>query len=140
MSKKLWLGFIAVFVTAEILNYVIMDLILGPSFGSLKSLWREDMMSKMWIYHVITLVGAFFFTYIFSKGYEGKGIMEGVRYGLYIGIWMSIGAAYGTYAMIAIPYYLTLEWFLLGVLDYIIMGIVVALVYGTKKKVAEVKS
>lgn len=140
MSKKLWLGFVAVFVTAEILNYVIMDLILGPSFGSLKSLWREDMMSKVWIYHVITLVGAFFFTYIFSKGYEGKGIMEGVRYGLYIGIWMSIGAAYGTYAMIAIPYYLTLEWFLLGVLDYIIMGIVVALVYGTKKKVAEVKS
>jgi hypothetical protein len=140
MSKKLWLGFVAVFVTAEILNYVIMDLILGPSFGSLKSLWREDMMSKMWIYHVIMLVGAFFFTYIFSKGYEGKGIMEGVRYGLYIGIWMSIGAAYGTYAMIAIPYYLTLEWFLLGVLDYIIMGIVVALVYGTKKKVAEVKS
>jgi hypothetical protein len=140
MSKKLWLGFIAVFVTAEILNFVIMGLILGPSFDSLKSLWREDMMSKMWIYHVIMLVGAFFFTYIFSKGYEGKGIMEGVRYGLYIGIWMSIGAAYGTYAMIAIPYYLTLEWFLLGVLDYIIMGIVVALVYGTKKKVAEVKS
>jgi hypothetical protein len=139
MSKKLWLGFIAVFVTAEILNYVIMDLILGPSFGSLKSLWREDMMSKLWIFHVITLVGAFFFTYIFSKGYEGKGIMEGVRYGLYIGIWMSIGEAYGTYAMIAIPYYLTLEWFLLGVLGYIIMGIIVALVYG-KKKVAEVKS
>jgi xanthosine utilization system XapX-like protein len=30
------------------------------------------------------------------------------------------------------PYGLTLEWFLLGVVAYIVMGIVAALVYGKK--------
>ena len=82
---------------------------------------------------VISLVGSFFFTLIFSKGYEGKGIAEGMRYGLYTGIWLSIGMAYGTYGMVAVPYGLTLEWFVLGVLSYIVMGIVASLVYGKKR-------
>ena len=132
MNKKLWLGFVAVFVTTEILNFLVNGLILGSTFQSLQNIFRQDMMSKMWIYHVIMVVGSFFFVFIFSKGYEGKGIGEGVRYGLYIGIWMSIGMSYGTYAMIAIPYSLALQWFIYGVITYVIMGVVLSLVYGKK--------
>jgi hypothetical protein len=44
-----------------------------------------------------------------------------------------MGMAYGTYAMIAIPYALALKWFLFGIVQYVIMGIVVAMVYGKKK-------
>ena len=94
------------------------------------------MQSKMWIYYIIMLVGSFFFSFIFSKGYEGKGIIEGVRYGLYIGIWMSIGMAYGTYAMIDIPYSLALQWFIYGVTEYVIYGILLALVFGKKQPAA----
>jgi len=131
MNKKFWMAFIAVFITAEVLDFVLYSLVLGSAFSSLP-VWRADMRSLQWIYVVITLVGSFFFTFIFSKGYEGKGIAEGIRYGLYIGIWLSIGMAYGTYAMVNIPYGMTLEWFLLGVLTYIVMGIVASLVYGKK--------
>jgi hypothetical protein len=86
----------------------------------------------MWIYSVISLVSAFFFSFIFSKGYEGKGIVEGARYGLYIGIWMSIGMAYGTYGMIAIPYTMALQWFIYGVVGYVAYGIILALIFGKK--------
>ena len=136
MSKKVWMGFIAVFITMEILSIVVHGLILGATYEANKALWRADMNSMMWIYHVLTLVGSFFFTFIFSKGYEGKGVMEGVRYGTYIGIWMSIGMAYGTYAMIPIPYSLALQWFIYGVIQYIIAGVVLAQVYGMKSKEA----
>ena len=131
MTKKFWMAFIAVFVTAVILNMIIYGLALGSAFSSLP-VWRADMKDLQWIYMVIALVGSFFFTLIFSKGYEGKGIAEGIRYGLYTGIWLSIGMAYGTYGMVAVPYGLTLEWFILGVLSYIVMGIVASLVYGKK--------
>jgi hypothetical protein len=47
---------------------------------------------------------------------------------------MSIGMAYGTYAMIDIPYSLALQWFIYGVISYIIYGIVLALVFGSKAK------
>lgn len=136
MTKKFWMAFVAVFVAAEILSYIVYGLILGPPFKAVQNVWRADADSLMWIYPVITLVGSFFFTFIFTKGYEGKGIMEGIRYGLYIGIWLSIGMAYGTYAMVAIPYGLTLEWFLLGIASNVVLGIVVSLVYGSKSKPA----
>jgi hypothetical protein len=136
MNKKGWLGFAAAFVTFEILDLVVNYLILGSTYASLK-VWRPDMNSKMWIFHLVTLIGSFFFAFIFSKGYEGKGIWEGVRYGTYIGIWLSVGKAYATYAMIAIPYSLALQWFIYGLIEYIIAGIVLALVFGPKPKEAE---
>jgi len=137
MNKKFWMSFIAVFITMEILDFVVHGLILAPTYQAHQALFRPDMNSKMWIYHVISLVGSFFFTFIFSKGYEGKGFMEGVRYGTYIGIWMSIGMAYGTYGMIAIPYSLALQWFIYGIIEYIIAGVVLAMVYGMKAKEPE---
>jgi hypothetical protein len=136
MNKKLLFGVIAVFVTIEVLDFLVHGVLLKSTYESLSTLWRPDMTSKMWIIHLVTLIGSFFFVYIFSKGYENKGVGEGLRYGLYIGIWMSVGMAYGTYSMIAIPYSLALQWFLYGVVEYIIAGAVLAMVYGMKPKEA----
>jgi hypothetical protein len=132
MNKKVWLGFIAAFVTIEVLEMLVNYVILSSAYQSSAQVWRPDMMSKSWIIHVVIFIGAFFFAFIFSKGYENKGIMEGVRYGIYIGIWLSVGKAYGTYFMIAIPYSLALQWFIYGVLEYVIAGAVLALVFKPK--------
>jgi len=135
MNKKFWLGFVVVFVVLEILMFVVDGLLLAKAYSSV-TIWRSDMASKMWLYHVINLVGAFFFTLVFSKGFENKGILEGVRYGLYIGVWMSVGMAYGTYASVAIPHSLAIQWFIYGVIEYIITGAVLSLVYKEKPKEA----
>jgi hypothetical protein len=131
MKKKMWLGFIVVFIVFEILDYLLYTVILGSTMAEVK-VFRADMQRLWWVYPVITLIGSFFFSFIFSKGYEGKGIAEGIRYGTYIGIWMSVGMAYGTYAMIDIPYKLALQWFIYGIIEYIIGGIVLALVFKSK--------
>jgi hypothetical protein len=138
MNKKFWTGFVVVFVAMEIMMFLIHGLILGLAYQATKSVWRPDMMSLMWIYHVLAVIGAFFFTFVFSKGYEGKGVMEGVRYGLYIGIWMSSGMAYGSYAMINIPYSLALQWFIYGIIEYVIYGVLLAYVYGKQATVTPV--
>ena len=133
MNKKVWIGFIAVFLTLEVLDFLFHGVLLASTYSSL-TIWRADMASKMWIIHLVTLIGSFFFAFIFSKGFENKGIGEGVRYGFYIGIWMGVGMAYGTYAMIAIPYSLALEWFCISVVEYIAAGVVLASVFGSKPK------
>ena len=137
MNKKVWLGFIATFITLQVLEIVVNYVILNSAYQSVKEVWRADMMSKTWIFSLILLIGSFFFTFIFSKGFENKGIVEGVRYGIYIGIWMSVGKAYGTYAMIAIPYSLALQWFIYGVLEYVIAGVVLSFIFGQKAKKPE---
>lgn len=44
----------------------------------------EEIQSKMWVGYLMDLVRSFFFTFLFVKGYENKGIMEGVRFGIYV--------------------------------------------------------
>ena len=134
MNKKVWIGFVAVFVTLEVLDFLIHGVILAPTYASLQSLWRPNMNDLMWVMHIVSIIGSFFFAFIFSKGYEGKGLTEGLRYGLYIGLWMSTGFAYGTYAMIAIPYSLALQWFLYGIVEYVIAGGVLAMVFASGAK------
>ncbi len=134
--KKVLLSTLAVFIAMEVCDFVIHGVILKSAYEATASLWRPDMQSMMWLYYIIGIVGSFFFSFIFSKGYEGKGIVEGVRYGLYIGIWMSIGMAYGTYGMIAIPYYMALQWFVYGIIEYVLFGIIAALVFGKKQEAA----
>jgi len=134
--KKVLIGAVAVFVATSIMDYLIHGLMLQSAYEATKSIWREDMNSKMWIFNLIALIGSFFFSFIFSKGYEGKGIAEGARYGLYIGIWMSVGMAYGTYGMVAIPYAMALQWFIYGVVEYVVCGVILALVFGKKETAA----
>ncbi|MGD1046579.1 MAG: hypothetical protein ABR936_14830 [Bacteroidota bacterium] len=131
--KKVLIGFVVTFILLEVLDILVHGVILMNAYQATQSVWRPDMMQKMWILHIVKIVVAFLVAFIFSKGYEGKGIIEGLRYGLYVGVLMSIGMAYGTYAMIAIPYSLALQWFIYGVIEYTIVGIALALVFGKKE-------
>jgi len=98
--KKVLIGFVVVFIILEVLDIIIHGIILGPVYAATQNIWRPDMMQQMWILHIVKIVVAFFFTLIFSKGYEGKGLLEGVRYGTYVGLMLSIGMSCGTYAII----------------------------------------
>jgi len=128
--KKVLIGFLAVFIILEVLDMLIHGVLLASAYQAIPNVWRPDMMQKMWVLHIVKLDVAFFFSLIFSKGYEGKGIMEGVRYGIYAGLLLSIPFAYGSYATYAIPYHLALQWFLGAFAEYLIAGIVLALIFG----------
>ena len=136
MNKKLWIGFIVIFIAMAVLNMIIHGFILSSTYQTdeVSKIMRpeSEMNSMMWIYYVVYIIQAFFFTFVFSKGYEGKGIMEGVRYGLYMGLLMATPMAYASYAMYPMPYSLALQWFIYGIIQYIILGVIIALVYKNK--------
>ena len=134
--KKILIGFVAVFVTLEVLDAIIHGGILMGTYAAMQHTWRPDMMNKLWILHFVKIVTAFFFALIFSKGYENKGIMEGVRYGFYVGMIVSSGFAFGSYASFPVHYQLALQWFFYSLVEYIIAGVVIALIFGQKKEAA----
>jgi hypothetical protein len=92
----MWSGFVAVFISLEVLMFLVDSVLLRGTYESIKGVWRDDMMSKMWIFHPVNISTSFFLSFIYSKGCENKGIMEGIRYGFYIGLWMIIPAAFAT--------------------------------------------
>lgn len=130
--KRYILASIVVFVVYEITNWIVHSLILSGVYQRLQSLWRPDMMDKMWIMYVTAFIFSFLFVYIFTKGYEGKGVAEGFRYGLYIGLLMNIVGMFNQYAVYPVPLNLTIQWFIYGMIQFIIIGIVTALIYRPK--------
>ena len=128
-KKRFLLASIAVFVVFEILDWIIHSKILSRTYMNLQHLWRPDMMDKMWIMYITAFIFSFLFVYIFTKGYEGKGVAEGIRYGLIIGLLMLVVGMFNQYAVYPIPLNLTIQWFIYGLIQFIIVGIVAALIY-----------
>ncbi len=132
MNRKLLLGFVAVFVLAFLLDYLVNNFLMMKEYMETAQLWRPQAEMKLGVIVVVQLIFAFFFTFVFSKGYEGKGVMEGLRYGFYLSLLMNVPGAYMTYATMPVPYMLALKWFLYGTVQYMIYGAVLALIYGGK--------
>lgn len=139
MSKKLWLGVVIVFVLLAVCDIIVNMLLLSSAYAATANLWRPTAEMKIWLFYVVYLVIAFFFTLIFSKGYEGKGVVEGLRYGFYVGMMMAVPLAYGTYATMPIPHSMALQWLVSGLVEYLLCGMALALVYGRQAAVAPVK-
>ncbi len=133
-TKKFLLASLAVFITLYLLDFVIHSLLLGSVYESMQEVWRPDMMDKMWIMILTGIIFSLLFVYIFSKGYEGKGIVEGAKYGLIIGLVVYLVGSYNQYVVYPLPYSLVVKWFIYGTIELIIAGIVLALVYKPKEE------
>ncbi len=130
--KRYVLAGIAVFATFQVCDMIIHGQILMQTYASLPSLWRPDMMSLMWVMLITGVVLSFLFVYVFVKGYEARGILEGVRYGLIIGIMMNGVGAFNQYVIYPVPFSLAIQWFAYGMIEFIIAGVVAAAIYRPK--------
>src|SRR6185503_12347314 len=111
MHKKVIPGFIVVYIVMSALNFLIHNVMLKPTYMTLiqTGMMRPESDGMVWIYFVTALIVSFFFVLIFSKGYEGKGAGEGIRFGLYVGLLMATPFAYDSYASYPLPYALALQ-------------------------------
>ncbi len=134
--KKFWLAAAAVFVVFYGTDIIIHAGILSDKYrplydsGVLRS--AESMADYAWIMIVTHLVFSFFFTFIFVRGREGKGIAEGIRYGIYIGFFWGYVSSFNNFVVYPIPYVLTWYWIILGFIQMILMGILTSLIYKPK--------
>lgn len=139
-TKKPAVASICVFIAFQIMDFIIHGIVLSADYQLLGYLWRPDMMSKMWIMALSSLVMSVLFVYIFLKGYENKGIMEGVRFGIVAGLFMNVAGVFSQYAIYPIPFGLALKWFFYCMMEFMVAGIVVSLVYRPRKNKKQVPS
>lgn len=137
--KKFLIAFLLVFVAYLATNMLIHTVILGDTYMKPEvqdSMRPEEEMGKyFWVRVVTMLVFSFFFTYIFAKGYEGKGLMEGVRYGIVMALFFFFVGSFDQFVTYPIPYFLVWYWIIAGFVQSVLMGIIAALVYKPKPAV-----
>ena len=127
--KRFWVASLVTFVVVQAMDFVINEVFMKSANESLKSLWRPDMMSRMWVMYLVGVLVALLFTFIFIKGREGKGISEGVRYGIIIWLFVSVPMSVSMWVLLPIPHIIIIRWMLFGLLEMLIAGILVAVIY-----------
>jgi|OpeIllAssembly_1097287.scaffolds.fasta_scaffold871856_1 hypothetical protein len=129
MTRRILIGFLAVFLATQTFEGLVNFYVLDPLYSQSSGIWRPIPEVKFWMLPFTGMFFSFFFTFIFSKGYEQRGLGEGIRYGFYVALMVALPHAYATYALMQVPYSLALQWFLYGTLEYVCAGVILAIVF-----------
>lgn len=134
--KRLLWAALAAFVLLQLSDFIIHGIMLEGFYQDLSAqgVFRSEaeMRGYFWVEILMTALFSFLFTFIFVKGYEGKGILEGVRYGIVIGFFWNYVNAYGAFVILPISYSLVWYWIIGGFVQVILAGILVSLIYKPK--------
>ena len=128
--KRFVIGCVVTWVVVQALGFLIHTVFLGETYGSMAEVWRPEaeMMAKTWVMFLTSMLWTVLFCYIFTRGYENKGVMEGVRYGFLIGLfWLPV--AYENHVIFPIPISLAHVWAITTIATCMIYGAVFAAIY-----------
>ena len=139
LNVKQWaIATVAVFVAMAVIQFAVHGVLLAGWYAEFPTYWRtqEDMMSKMHWMYVGYLAFAGLFSYIYTRGYEGKaGMGEGMRYGLLIGALVGIPKMFIDHAVFFYPGRIILSWGAGMVVMCGILGVIVGMIYkGSQQK------
>ena len=131
--KRFVLATLAVFVVYEAIDLLVHMVILGKTYQAMR-IWRPDMEQKMWIIYLAVLIFSAVFVYVYSKGYEGKGLIEGLRFGVITWALIKLPGILSQYVIYPVPYKLALKWLGFALIQMAVIGIIVSLIYKPNKK------
>jgi len=126
--KKTILAVLAVFVSWQILDFLIHGVILSSTYQATASLWRPEAEMMMGLMMFVSLVSALCFVLVYDWFFKEKNMMTGLKYGLIFGIGVGISMGYGTYSVQPIMYLTALGWFLGTIVEGAIAGLVTGLI------------
>ena len=119
-------GWVVIFAT----DFLIHHLWLGPVYEATKPLWRpeEEMHTRIcWMFFAQFLIVAPF-VIVWAKGFAGRTIGTAVIFGLLMGVFQQTWAMI-LFVVLPMPGELAVKWFIGGLAQAVLLGIVTSLVY-----------
>mgnify|MGYP006969397903 CR=1 FL=1 len=134
--KSLLISFVVVFILVSATDFLIHGVWLSSLYGATNELWRpeEEMTSGAYMgwLHAGHALAALAFTTLWAAGFAGKAKLTcGIKYGLFMALF-SQSYTLITYAVQPMPLELIWKWMISGILQGMLLGAVVSLVYKPK--------
>lgn len=109
--------------------------LLVDEYAAFANLWRspEDMKALFGSTVFFNVALSAILTILYSRGHEGKGVDEGVRFGVYVGLLMGILSAMA-YLWLPISTSLATLWFVDGLVFSLLAGVILSLTYADEPK------
>jgi hypothetical protein len=133
-TKRYVIGSLVVFLFIFVFEFIFHGMVLHDIYAQLPNLLRPQTEANGLLHWMVFayLLRACLFSYIFIKGYENKGIMEGVRYGLVIALAFGVSSSLIQYVVQPWPGNLILAWIVGYLVEMIIAGVILAAIYKPK--------
>lgn len=134
MNIKRWLlASAAVFVVISIVGFVVHQLLLKDLYMQTASVWRPEaeMMKLIWLSKIGCVIVSLMFVFLYAKGLERKkpALAQGLRFGFYVWLFVSIPMCLGWYMVIPIPAALPTYWAIGGLVEWLLAGAAAGLIY-----------
>jgi hypothetical protein len=128
--KKHIIAVIATFIGMVATDMIIHGQCMQSVYLATANLWRteEEMKSFMPFMFLGQFLISLAFAVIFSCGYKGRGVMEGVRYGLMIAV-MIVGSYLIQYAVTPMTYEVLIPWIVAAPIQAVLLGVINALIW-----------
>lgn len=129
---RLALAAVAATVVDGIYGFAVYGNALGNLFMAFPGVFRATEAQTMYLPLMFCgiLVGMSAVSYIYAKGYEGgSGLMEGLRFGLLIGIFNAGYVVGPSYALLNIGRRLAVAMALAGLVEWLLVGGTIGLIY-----------
>lgn len=131
--KRFWVAVGSVALVSGLCDFVFNGILLKDLYQETASLWRPmaEMKSLAWLAVVTYFLFAWIFVVVYGKGYEKDkaGIGQGLRYGFLIGLLLCSVFSLGCYVLMPIPAVLAVCWFVGGMAECMIAGMVAGVIY-----------
>ncbi len=132
-SKKFWISVVVTFFVYGVLQFVIHGWMLQSQYDATAHLWKEKavMESRFYGHLLADFFFALLFCFIYVKGYEPPkaGVAQGIRYGLYVGLFVQLPMTFTYFVVFNAPGTLLGWWLIYGLLTYIICGGILGAIY-----------
>lgn len=122
---------LVVFIAVFALDFLVHGVMLKDAYTQTAHLWRPEEEANMLYMFASQLLSSAVLVFIFTRHYEGRGIGEGMRFGLMIGLFLA-ALELGAYCYMPIPMSLLLSWMAAVLAKGIVSGIVAAAIYRAK--------
>lgn len=112
------------------LTTLVWSALLPDVTGQNAALLRQPAEMNLTLGFAVSLLGFFVFAYAYAKGYEGgPGAVEGLRFGVIVGLLLACFSAVWSYVMMPISGAFAAAMTVDAIVEMAIFGMVVGLVY-----------
>ena len=130
--KRFLLSILAVFITFEVLSFLIHSVLLSGMYTESMAVWRTDMMEFMWLIYIADLLFVVLFVTIYTRWLNGPGIKAGLLFGLLVGLMMNTSGMINQFVIYPIPGNLLWWWIITGLIQFVLCGLVLGVIYKPK--------
>jgi hypothetical protein len=112
------------------LTTLVWSALLPDAAGQNASLLRPPAEMNLTLGFAVSLLGFFVFAYAYAKGYEGgPGAVEGLRFGVIVGLLLACFSAVWSYVMMPISGAFAAAMTVDAIVEMAVYGVVVGLIY-----------